>query len=104
VLQQEGSLTHAAAAFDAYQAVAPVNLVHQFAADGTVHMFNQVLVCSVKCFHNNLFLFVTDLSPCVFRICAFSVGQRSVAQGKVHWDEIFSAANIGNIQFTAKSD
>ena len=51
ILQQEGRLAHATRAFDADEAVAPVYLVHQVAADGSIGVFHQVGVSAVKCFH-----------------------------------------------------
>ena len=68
ILQQERSLAHAPCALNAYQAVVPVNLVHQQPTDRRIDVLHQVAMCSEECLHAFGFILVyackgTNKSP-----------------------------------------
>ena len=56
VLQKERSFPYSSCAFDADEAVAPVDFVHQVTPHGGIGMFDQIIMCSVECFHEFRFL------------------------------------------------
>jgi hypothetical protein len=56
ILQEERSLAYTTASLDADQTATPVNLVYQTASDRAVDVFDQILVCSVKCLHFNRYI------------------------------------------------
>src|SRR5574344_2519542 len=51
ILQQEGCLSDTTRSLDAYQAVVPVDFVHEDSANGCVRVLNQISMCSKECFH-----------------------------------------------------
>ena len=51
VLEQEGGLSNTACALDAYQAVVPVDFIHQDSTNRGVRMLNQIAMCTKECFH-----------------------------------------------------
>ena len=52
IIEKKRRLPHAPRPLDTNQAVIPVDFIHQPPANRHLQMLHQILMCTIKCFHN----------------------------------------------------